>query len=98
MESNFRVIARSQHADYLGALDRSTAELQKKFWEDLGKTRREYDRLIHEELRIIRQRGSQQQPPTSTAAPAAEPAQKLSFDYGRFAERFRGNEDYVNKN
>jgi 2-polyprenyl-3-methyl-5-hydroxy-6-metoxy-1,4-benzoquinol methylase len=98
MESNFRDIARSQHADYLGALDRSTAELQKKFWDDLGKTRREYDRLIHEELRIIRQRGSQQPPPPAPAAPAAEPTHTLSFDYGRFAERFRGNEDYVKKN
>jgi len=99
MESNFRDIARSQHADYLGALDRSTAELQKKFWDDLGKTRREYDRLIHEELRIIRQRSSQQQPPPpAPAAPAPEPVHTLSFDYGRFAERFRGNEDYVKKN
>jgi 2-polyprenyl-3-methyl-5-hydroxy-6-metoxy-1,4-benzoquinol methylase len=98
MEANFRDIARSQHADYLGALERSTVELQKKFWDEVAKARREFERLIHEELRIVRQRASQQQPAPTKTAPAAEPAHELSFDYGRFAERFRGTEDYVKKN
>jgi 2-polyprenyl-3-methyl-5-hydroxy-6-metoxy-1,4-benzoquinol methylase len=98
MEANFRDIARSQHADYLGALERSTVDLQKKFWDEVAKARREFERLIHEELRIVRQRASQQQPAPTKTAPAAEPAHELSFDYGRFAERFRGTEDYVKKN
>src|SRR5438477_6025753 len=59
MESNFRDIARSQHADYLGALERSTLETQKRFWEEVAKVRREYERVIQEELRIIRQRDGQ---------------------------------------
>src|SRR5262245_54452457 len=101
MESNFRDIVRSQHADYLGALDRTTVDMQKQFWEEMGKIRREYERVIHEELRIIRQRAGQ------TAGPAPRPAAELQadqpqheahFDYGRFAERFRGSEDYVKKN
>jgi 2-polyprenyl-3-methyl-5-hydroxy-6-metoxy-1,4-benzoquinol methylase len=98
MEANFRDIARSQHADYLGALDRSTIELQKKFWDEVAKARREYERLIHEELRIVRQRASQQAAPPRAATAAAEPAPGICFDYGRFAERFRGTEDYVRKN
>jgi 2-polyprenyl-3-methyl-5-hydroxy-6-metoxy-1,4-benzoquinol methylase len=97
MEANFRDIARSQHADYLGALERSTVELQKKFWDEVAKARREYERLIHEELRIVRQRASRQPPPVK-AASAPESAHEPSFDYGRFAERFRGTEDYVKKN
>jgi 2-polyprenyl-3-methyl-5-hydroxy-6-metoxy-1,4-benzoquinol methylase len=97
MEANFRDIARSQHADYLGALERSTVELQKKFWDEVAKARREYERLIHEELRIVRQRAGQQAP-AAQAAPTAESSHELSFDYGRFAERFRGTEDYVKKN
>ena len=98
MEANFRDIARSQHADYLGALERSTVELQKKFWEEAAKARREYERLIHEELRIVRQRASQQAAKVASPVTAAEPSHELSFDYGRFAERFRGTEDYVKKN
>jgi O-antigen chain-terminating methyltransferase len=98
MEANFRDIARSQHADYLAALERSTLELQKKFWDDVAKAKREYERLIHEELRIVRQRASQQAAPVAPVAMAAEPSQNLSFDNGRFAERFRGTEDYVKKN
>jgi 2-polyprenyl-3-methyl-5-hydroxy-6-metoxy-1,4-benzoquinol methylase len=98
MEANFRDIARSQHADYLGALERSTLELQKKFWDEVAKARREYERVIHEELRIVRQRSGQQAAKVAPAATAAEPSLELSFDYGRFAERFRGTEDYVKKN
>jgi O-antigen chain-terminating methyltransferase len=98
MEANFRDIARSQHADYLAALERSTLELQKKFWDEVARAKREYERLIHEELRIVRQRAGQQAATVVPAATPAEPSHELSFDYGRFAERFRGTEDYVKKN
>ena len=37
MESNFRDIARSQHADYLVALERSVLDTQKRFWEEVAK-------------------------------------------------------------
>src|SRR5713101_3318672 len=87
MESNLREITRTQHADYLAALERSTTELQKRFWEDAAKVRREYERVIHEELRIIRQRTSLQ-PEAAAPAPQTETAPLLPFDYGRFAERF----------
>ncbi len=97
MEANFRDIARSQHADYLGALERSASDLQKKFWEEAAKARRDYERLIHEELRIIRQRAGRTPRAVAPAAPLPEPAHDLSFDYGRFAERFRGSEEYVRK-
>jgi O-antigen chain-terminating methyltransferase len=95
MESNFRDIVKAQHQDYLGALDRSTLDVQKRLWEDLQKVRGEYDRLIHTELRLIRQRTLVS--PGALIEAAAAPAVPL-LDYGRFAERFRGDEDYVRRN
>lgn len=99
MESNFRDMVKAQHDDYLGALDRTDLAIQKKLWADLDKIRIEYDRLIHTELRLIRQR----MPPAPVeVVPArvatAPPSSGQSFDYGRFAERFRGSEDYVRAN
>jgi O-antigen chain-terminating methyltransferase len=97
MEATFRDLSRAQHADYLAALERSTTELQKRFWDEAAKARREYERLIHEELRIVRQRAGNapRQEVSVATAPAAE---EFPFDYGRFAERFRGPEEYVRKN
>jgi len=100
MEANFRDIARSQHADYLLALERSVLETQKRFWEEVAKVRREYERVIHEELRIVRQRVGQMASaaPTPAVSLPSSTLQAPQFDYGRFAERFRGSEEYVKKN
>src|SRR5581483_984455 len=63
--------------------------------------RGEIESIIHSELRMIRQRSqiSAVAPAasTETATPAQTPpaVQPLPFDYGRFAERFRGDESYV---
>ncbi len=97
MDANYRDLVRSQHADFTGALERSGLDIQKRLWADLERIRLEYDRLIHSELRLIRQRGMLNAPP---AMAASEPAPAgtsvpVAFDYGRFAERFRGSEDYV---
>jgi len=97
METNFREIARSQHADFQLSLEHSASELQKKFWDEAAKARREYERVIHEELRIVRQRAGQSaSAPANPGSPEAHPAPP--FDYARFAERFRGPEEYVRKN
>ena len=103
MESNFREIAKTQHSDYLGALDRTTVNIQKQLWLDFQKVRAEYGQLIHDELRIIRLRQpSVAQPaPSPTAAPhdaaghSAETTKPLDIDYTRFAFRFRGSEAQV---
>ena len=96
MESNLREMARSQHADYLGAIDRSSLEIQKRLWADLERIRAEFERLIHTELRLIRQRASLPQAETPAAVSPA-PLPVLSLDYARFAERFRGSEEYVRR-
>ncbi|MFB3827530.1 MAG: methyltransferase domain-containing protein [Bryobacteraceae bacterium] len=91
MESNFRELVRSQHADFTGALERATLETQKRLWADLERVRLEYEALIHNELRVVRQRAALAPP----AVAAAAPVEQMAIDYARFAERFRGSEEYV---
>ena len=95
MESNFRGIVKAQHNDYLGALDRATIDIQKRLWNDMEKARGEFERLIHSELRLIRQRGLTATAPSDAPAYVPPAAGAPDFDYGRFAERFRGTEEYV---
>jgi 2-polyprenyl-3-methyl-5-hydroxy-6-metoxy-1,4-benzoquinol methylase len=97
MESNFREMVKAQHADYLGAIDRARIDIQQRLWADLQQIRLEYDRLIHTELRLIRQRSPIVAAPVAKPEITALPA-TADFDYGRFAERFRGPEDYVRTN
>ncbi len=100
IESNFREIVKAQHADYLGALDRTTADIQKRLFADFQKVRAEFGQLIHDELRIIRLR---QTTPVAAAPVAAahaatpQPSPAPEFDYTRFAYRFRGPEDHVRR-
>ena len=94
MEANFRDLVRSQHQDFDTARARDALEIQRRLWADLEKIRAEFEKLIHTELRLIRQRAAMPQPQPS-GAPAMAPAPEISFDYARFAERFRGSPEYV---
>jgi O-antigen chain-terminating methyltransferase len=98
MEGNFRDIAGSQHRDFTVALDKARLDIQERLWADLAKVREEFERLIHNELRVARQRLSAQ-PPVAVHAgeiPASPPGPAI--DYLRFADRFRGSEQYVREN
>ena len=96
LETTFSDKLKIQHTDYLGALDRANLDIQKTLWADLEKIRTDYDRLIHTELRLIRLRGiGPSTSPINLPPPVAAVA--LNFDYSRFAERFRGEEDYVRR-
>jgi 2-polyprenyl-3-methyl-5-hydroxy-6-metoxy-1,4-benzoquinol methylase len=100
METNLRELVNTQHHNYLGALDRANMDIQKRFWADLEKIRQEYERLIHTELRLIRQRARVMTaaPPSPAASTPLAQVRSSGFDYGRFAERFRGPEEYVRRN
>src|SRR5204862_4751146 len=77
-------------------LGQKTDEIQKRLWADLERIRLDYERLIFSELKTIRQRALLA---PATAAPVQPaPPMELPFDYGRFAERFRGTEEYVKAN
>jgi O-antigen chain-terminating methyltransferase len=91
MDANYRDAVRGQHAEFTGALERFSLDIQKRLWADLERIR-----LIYSELKTIRQRTAVSGASTAKAPQVeagATPA--LGFDYGRFAERFRGTEEYV---
>jgi len=99
MDANYRDAMRGQHAEFTGALERFSLDVQKRLWADLERIRLDYERLIYSELKTIRQRAavsaSAPAPAVSGGAAAKSAEQSLGFDYGRFAERFRGTEEYV---
>jgi 2-polyprenyl-3-methyl-5-hydroxy-6-metoxy-1,4-benzoquinol methylase len=86
-EQSFRDLMRAQHRDFEGALDRSALDVQKRLWEDLAKVREEFERVIHNELRVMRQRVAA---PAAAAAVSA-PAEEIPVDWLAFADRFRGS-------
>ena len=100
-QQDFRELVQRQHAEYLASLDHAVSDVQQRLWSDLERVKQEYERLIHTELRLIRQKtaglaaaAAPSPAPLATSVPAAE----LEFDYQRFAERFRGPEAYVHRN
>jgi O-antigen chain-terminating methyltransferase len=97
MDANYRDTARGQHADFTAALARTNLEIQQRVAADFERLRLEYDRLIHSELRLIRQRLAQVggTPSTPQIPAPAETAAAPQLDYTRFAERFRGTEQEV---
>ena len=98
MDANYRDALRGAARRVHGGAGALALDIQKRLWADLERIRLEYERLIHSELKTIRQRAASRRRLAGRATPdgragAAAPA--LGFDYGRFAERFRGTEEYV---
>jgi 2-polyprenyl-3-methyl-5-hydroxy-6-metoxy-1,4-benzoquinol methylase len=92
IEQNFRESVRQQHDDFTNELDRRTTDIQKRLWQDMEKIRGEYDRLIHTELRLLRQKLSTTvSTPTVIVPPPAHP----DIDWAAFSEQFRGSEDRI---
>jgi 2-polyprenyl-3-methyl-5-hydroxy-6-metoxy-1,4-benzoquinol methylase len=91
-DQNFRETIRQQHSAFTEALDRSAVDVQKRFWEDLEQIRRQYEKLIHNELKVIRQKALTV--PGVSAAPAQAQA-PINVDWLRFAESFRGPEEEI---
>lgn len=97
LDSSFRDVMKLQHKNFEASLDKAANEVQTKLWADLEKIRVEYEQIIHSELRMVRQRISLDAPTPGTAGLPATAAPAPSFDYSRFAEKFRGPEEYVRK-
>ncbi len=107
METAWRGMLLSQHKAFEVELQRASAEIQQRMWADMERFRSEYERIIHSELRTIRQRAIEISPrwrgdPDKTRQEGAQHLggsavneKSLSFDYARFAEKFRGPEEYV---
>ena len=94
LEESYRDAHRRQHGEFTQALDANTVEVQKKLWQDLERIQLQYEKLIHDELRTLRQRPVI----AHAAAPAvsAEVKQEtIPIDWTRFAEVFRGSEERI---
>jgi O-antigen chain-terminating methyltransferase len=88
MEASHRDLLRDQYRNFEGAIERHAVEIQQRLWADLDRIRTEYERLIHYELRTARQRAAL--PDRALPVPARPEAPEPAFDYGHFAEKFRG--------
>ncbi len=82
-----------QHAGFERTIARQSEEIQKRFWDELVRARAEYERLIHSELRLVRQRASLGRTVEQVAESA--PPEFANVDWLKFAERFRGSEDDI---
>jgi len=87
MDTSYRESVRTQHAEFTVALEKAAAQV-----------RMEAERVIHTELRLVRQRLAAGPAGEAPTAPPRSETPSLGFDYGRFAERFRGSEEYVRAN
>ena len=87
-DANYRDSMRQQHTEFTHAIAKAVEEVHERFWADMQKVRLEYERMIHEELRVVRQKAFASSAPVSAASNSA--AESFDFDYSRFAERFRG--------
>ena len=95
LEQNLREMAREQHIDFEGALDRYSEDIQKRLWRDLEYIRAEYQKVIHDELKIVRQKAVAQRA-LDEVLPARETRLKpIALDWLRFAENFRGPEPQI---
>jgi 2-polyprenyl-3-methyl-5-hydroxy-6-metoxy-1,4-benzoquinol methylase len=93
-ENEFRTAMREQHENYRLSLQQAGREIQERLWQDLERVRREYEQMIHAELRVMRQRTVAQQ----AAAPPPEPSSAVpgpAVDWLHFSDRFRGSEDRI---
>jgi len=97
MDENYRGQVKAQHAEFEGALARSTEDIQKRLWADLAKQRSEYEAVVHSELRILRQRTASETPRAVEPAAGVTGAQDIApqIDWLKFAERFRGSEEAI---
>jgi 2-polyprenyl-3-methyl-5-hydroxy-6-metoxy-1,4-benzoquinol methylase len=93
MDANYREQVKAQHADFERAMERQAGEIHQRFWDELARVRAEYERMIHSELRLVRQRASLARA-VEQVSPSAPP-EFANVDWLKFAERFRGQEDDI---
>jgi O-antigen chain-terminating methyltransferase len=96
IEQNFRELTKQQHGDFATALDHNTLDVQKRLWADLEQIQRDFEKMIHSELRVLRQK----QPVAaaeSASLPSATSSPETPIDWMRFGEVFRGCEERIHE-
>lgn len=94
-QNAFQDKVRLQHDDFTLAVEKAIKDVQQRFWADLEKIRLEYERLIHNELRVLRQKADSGKLAADAPRRAESVQPPLVLDYARFSDRFRGSEEYV---
>jgi O-antigen chain-terminating methyltransferase len=93
MDANYREQVKAQHSDFVRALERQSEETHRRFWDEVVRARAEYERLIHSELRLVRQRASLARATEQVSQNA--PSDFSHVDWLKFAEKFRGSEEDI---
>jgi hypothetical protein len=98
MDANYREQMKAQHADFERAMRqhagfertvaRQSEEMQQRFWDEVVRARAEYERIIHSELRLVRQRASLGRAVEQVAQSA--PPEFANVDWLKFARSFAG--------
>jgi O-antigen chain-terminating methyltransferase len=91
-DQNFRETLNRQHREFSDALERAAIDVQNRLWVDLEEIRRQFEKLIHSELKVIRQKTLANPAPAAAPAPAQS---NINIDWLRFAENFRGPEEEI---
>ena len=94
-EESFRRAMLDHNAAFQALLAKSTLDVQDRLWEDLRRTRADFEKLIFDELSVIRQRGFTASPAAAVSITAAPAPSVVDIDWLRFADRFRGSEEHV---
>ncbi len=87
--------AKVQHADFERSMALQNEEMQRRFWDELGRARLEYERMIHTELRLLRQRAVAALAARLEHVWAERAAGVCGVDWLKFADRFRGSEEDI---
>lgn len=87
------VQAQAQHSEFERSIVRQNEEMQQRFWDELTRARVEYERMIHSELRLLRQRATLAQAAGQVVQSA--PQEFSNVDWLKFADRFRGSEEDI---
>jgi 2-polyprenyl-3-methyl-5-hydroxy-6-metoxy-1,4-benzoquinol methylase len=92
-DASFRQQVKEQHADFERSIERQSSEIHRRFWDELARARAEYERIIHTELRLVRQKASLARAAEHVSVSA--PPEFANVDWLKFAEKFRGSEEDI---
>ncbi len=87
------VEAKAQRTEFEHSMVLQNEEMQQRYWDELTRVRLEYERLIHSELRVLRQRATLSQ--AAGHAVRSAPPEFANVDWLKFADRFRGSEEDI---
>lgn len=90
---DWKLKSETQHREFTESLVQHSNEMQSRFWKEVEVAIAAQQALIHNELRLIRQRAAIT--PTETSANPATHSTTPQIDWMLFAQKFRGSENAI---